>query len=77
MERSLSERHIRLEESTSRHLYMRTETVDYSNADVWRRSESAEYIDFGYGASGDAISRLNAFEPYREPSLWADVLGAA
>lgn len=77
MERSLPERHIRLEESTVRHLGMRAETVDYSNSDVWRRGDSAEYIDFGYGVSGDAISRMNAFDPHREPSLWADVLAAA
>lgn len=58
MERSLAERHIRLEEATSRHLTTPTRILTDSIAKVWEQGDSAEYIDFGYGVSGDAIARL-------------------
>lgn len=58
MERPLAERHIRLEAATSSHLATPTWILTDSIARVWVRGDSAEYIDFGYGVSGDAIARL-------------------
>ena len=76
MNRTLGERHIVLADHTRTSRNMRTSTLIDSIARTWTRpmsDSSREFCDFASAVSGDDLARIAAFEPKREPSLWADV----
>ena len=60
---------------------MRVTTMQDSLRRIWAgfvcSEDSRRRLDADAAFSGDDLARIAAFEPYREPSLWADVRGAA
>lgn len=74
MNRTLGERHLLLA-NNSRSARLSTAACEAGIfADIQGgRYVSADFMDFTQAISGDDLARIAAFEPKREPSLWADV----
>lgn len=79
MNRTLGEHHLMLANNTKHARGLRVSLCERSTLEVWTSSlyKHREFLDFNSAISGDDLARINAFEPYRVPSLWADVLEAA
>lgn len=76
MNRTLGERQLLIAENSRRTRNMGTDILVDSIARTWTRpmsDSSREFCDFASAVSGDDLARIAAFEPKREPSLWADV----
>ena len=57
--------------------HARTTSIDIlerSLARAWAKANHPEHLDEYSAISGDDLARIAAFEPKREPSLWADAL---
>ena len=76
MNYTLGERHLSLAGQTETNESMHVSTLERSIARTWTRpmeDYSRDYCDFLSAISGDDLARIAAFEPKREPTLWADV----
>ena len=74
MNRTLAERHLLLASNTRSARLSTAECEAGIFADIQGgRYFSTDHMDFTQAVSGDDLARIAAFEPKREPSLWADV----
>lgn len=74
MNRTLAERHLLLADNTRTGRLSDIECEEGIEIDIRNgKYRSVEFMDFVQAVSGDDLARIAAFEPKREPSLWADV----
>lgn len=74
--RTIAERNFLLATNTHRSRSTSTDIKEETADRAWNDPQftAHEHLDFCNAISGDDLARIAAFEPKREPSLWADVL---
>ena len=75
MNRTLAERNFLIATNTHRSRNVSTDIKEETADRAWNDPQftAHDHLDFCNAISGDYLARINAFEPKREPSLWADV----